>query len=85
MGRDTFKILFYLRKSKLLKDGKVLILMRITINGKRWDSSLQLGIDLNNWASNKEKAIGNDEGSDTFEGSFAMIEAANEIRKMGKK
>ena len=49
MGRDTFNILFYLRRNKLLKDGTVPIFMRITINGKRWDSSLQLGVDLNNW------------------------------------
>jgi hypothetical protein len=46
MERNTFNILFYIRRNKLLKDGKVPILMRITINGRRWDSSLQLGVVL---------------------------------------
>lgn len=73
MGRDTFNILFYLRRNKLLKDGTVPIFMRITINGKRWDSSLQLGVDLNNWDTKKERAIGNDESSDTINNKIESL------------
>jgi site-specific recombinase XerD len=73
MGRDTFNILFYLRRNKLLKDGTVPIFMRITINGKRWDSSLQLGVDLNNWAAKKERTMGNDEGSDTINNKIESL------------
>jgi site-specific recombinase XerD len=73
MGRDTFNILFYLRRNKLLKDGTVPIFMRITINGKRWDSSLQLGVDLNNWDAKKERTMGNDEGSDTINNKIESL------------
>jgi integrase len=73
MERDTFNILFYLRRNKLLKDGTVPIFMRITINGKRWDSSLQLGVDLNNWDAKKERTIGNDEGSDTINNKIESL------------
>jgi hypothetical protein len=73
MERNTFNILFYLRRSKLLKDGTVPIFMRITINGKRWDSSLQLGVDLNNWDAKKERTIGNDEGSDTINNKIESL------------
>jgi hypothetical protein len=73
MERNTFNIIFYLRRNKLLKDGKVPIIMRITIYGRRWDSSLQLGIDVNKWDSNKEKAIGNEEGSDTINNKIESL------------
>jgi hypothetical protein len=73
MERNTFNILFYLRRSKLLKDGTVPIFMRITINGKRWDSSLQLGVDLSNWDMKKERTIGNDEGSDTINNKIESL------------
>lgn len=44
MERGTFKILFYFRKNKLKKDGKAPLLMRLTVNGKRWDSALKEGV-----------------------------------------
>jgi site-specific recombinase XerD len=58
MERDTFKILFFIRKNKLLKDGTAPILLRITINGKRWDSSLKVGIYPDKWDQQRERAIG---------------------------
>jgi hypothetical protein len=73
MERNAFNILFYIRRNKLLKDGKVPILVRITINGRRWDMSLQLGVDLNNWDTKKERAIGNDVGSDTINNKIESL------------
>ena len=35
MQRNYFTVLFFLKKSKLLKNGEAPICMRITINGKR--------------------------------------------------
>jgi integrase len=60
MERNTFNILFYVRKNKLKKDGKAPLLVRFTVNGRRWDSALKVGVDLNNWDSKRERAIGND-------------------------
>jgi integrase len=61
MERDTFNILFYFRKNKLKNDGKAPLLMRITVNGKRWDSALKVGVDPKYWNQQKEKVIGGDE------------------------
>jgi hypothetical protein len=66
LERNKFNILFYVRRNKLLKDDKIPIILRITINGRPWDSSLQPGVDLNNRDTKKERDIGNDEGSDTI-------------------
>jgi hypothetical protein len=53
--------LFYLRKNKLKNDGKAPLLMRITVNGKRWDSALKVGVDPRYWSQQKEKVIGGDD------------------------
>ena len=50
----------YIRKYKLNKEGKVPLLMRVTVNGRRWDSALKVKINPNNWDPVKEKAIGDD-------------------------
>jgi Arm DNA-binding domain len=50
----------YIRKYKLNKERKVPLLMRVTVNGRRWDSALKVRINPNNWDPLKEKAIGDD-------------------------
>ena len=35
MGKSTFKILFYLRKNQVNKEGKVCIMIRLTVNGDK--------------------------------------------------
>ncbi len=35
MKRDSFKMLFFLKKAKLLKNGEASVCMRITVNGAR--------------------------------------------------
>ena len=34
--------------------------MRVTVNGRRWDSTLKVRINPNDWDPIKEKAIGDD-------------------------
>jgi len=63
MKNATFSICFFIKKSKLLKTGKAPLFMRITINGSRWETSLQVGIDPDKWDSKKEKARGGDRNS----------------------
>ena len=41
MQRNYFTVLFFLKKSKLLKNGEAPICMRITINGKRAEGTNQ--------------------------------------------
>ena len=46
MQRNYFTVLFFLKKSKLLKNGEAPICMRITINGKRAEVQIKRSIDV---------------------------------------
>ena len=45
MQRNYFTVLFFLKKSKLLKNGEAPICMRITINGKRAEVQIKRSIE----------------------------------------
>ena len=49
MQRNYFTVLFFLKKSKLLKNGEAPICMRITINGKRAEVQIKRSIDVTKW------------------------------------
>lgn len=56
MQRNYFTVLFFLKKSKLLKNGEAPICMRITLNGKRAEIQIKRGIDVAKWnASGKHR------------------------------
>jgi len=44
-------ILFYARKSKMNRDGLVPIYIRITVNGRRLEQSIQRQVDLAQWSA----------------------------------
>lgn len=58
MDRNYFSILFFIKKSKLLKTGEAPICLRITINGQRAEIQIKRSIEISQWNSNKECAIG---------------------------
>lgn len=37
MSKSTFKILFYIRKNQVNKDGTVCIMVRLTVSGEVWN------------------------------------------------
>ena len=47
--KSTFKVLFYLKKDKISKDGKVPVMGRITVNGTQAGFSCKLNIDPALW------------------------------------
>lgn len=47
--RNTFRILFYVKKNAPLRNGKVPVMGRITINGMRTQLSTQLAVDAALW------------------------------------
>ncbi len=49
MERATFKILFYIRKTKKLKDGTFPICARITVNGTRAEFRIQRSVKAKDW------------------------------------
>lgn len=59
MRRSTFKILFYIKRSNPKKNGKVAIMGRITIDGKRSQFSTKLEIYPDEWNNELGKSIGN--------------------------
>lgn len=60
MQRNYFTVLFFLKKSKLLKNGEAPICMRITVNGKRAEIQIKRSVEIEKWNSGKECAIGKD-------------------------
>ena len=58
MSMNTFKILFYLRKNYLNKEGKAGIMIRITINGEMVQFSSKLSIEPSLWDTHGGKAKG---------------------------
>jgi integrase len=57
-NRCTIRV--FIRKYRLTKDGKAPLLMRLTVNGRRWDSALKVAINPYEWDPIKEKATGDD-------------------------
>lgn len=47
--KSTFKLLFYLKKNELKKNGNAPIMARITVDGKAKTMGTKLEIDPNNW------------------------------------
>lgn len=58
MQRNYFSILFFIKKTKLLKNGEAPICLRITVNGKRAEVQVKRSIETAKWNSQKECANG---------------------------
>ena len=59
MKRATFNILFYVKRTKLLKNGDAPVYLRITCNGESAEISIKRSIKITLWHSSKNKAKGN--------------------------
>lgn len=56
--RSTFKILFYLKKNEPKKDGTVVIMIRVTVDGVRAQFSSKLFVKPELWDNKSGKVIG---------------------------
>ena len=63
MKQGTMNILFFVLKTKLLKNGEAPVLMRITINGSYDDARIQRSVPLNLWNAAKGCSKGRDRAS----------------------
>lgn len=59
MSKSTFKILFYLRKNQVNKDGTVCIMIRLSLNGEISQFSSKLSVKPDAWDTVLGKAKGN--------------------------
>ena len=60
MKRQTFNVLFFIRKTKLKKSGETPIMLRITIEGQLIELQLKRDIMPTQWNQAKERCTGKD-------------------------
>lgn len=60
MKQDSMKILFFIRKSKLLKNGEAPIFLRVTVNGQQDEIRIQRSIPVRLWNNQKGCSKGKD-------------------------
>ena len=58
MKRVTFKILFVVKKTRVAKNGEAPVMLRITINGVRAETSTNMKVNPDDWNSVAEKSFG---------------------------
>ena len=58
MKRSSFNVLFFLKKTKLLKNGEASVCMRITVDGTRVENNIRKSIAPSLWSQAKESARG---------------------------
>ena len=56
MKRNSFNVLFFIKKAKLLKNGEASVCMRITVNGARVENNIRKSIEPALWNQAKECA-----------------------------
>lgn len=60
LQRNYFSTLFYIRKTRLLKNGEAPICLRITMNGQRAEMQIKRSVPLSCWNTSKGCAVGKD-------------------------
>ena len=60
MQNNSFSVLFFIKKSKLLKNGEVPICMRIKVNNKRAEVQVKRSVEPDKWNHLKGCAVGKD-------------------------
>lgn len=57
-SKTNFRVSFFLKKTKLLKNGEASVSMRITVDGQRVENNIRKSILPNLWDQSKERAKG---------------------------
>ena len=60
MKQDSMKVLFFIRKSRLKKNGEAPVFLRITINGQQDEIRIQRSVPVNLWNNLKGCSKGKD-------------------------
>ena len=71
--RNTFKVLFYIKKNAPLRNGDTPIMGRITINGQRTQLSTQLSVDPELWNVSMGRVIGRGEAATRINERLSQI------------
>lgn len=82
---DTKNYLFYIKKTKLLRDGTAPIYLRITIDGQRAEIGIKKSVLPSNWYPLKQQAIGKDAKSINSEIETHKLSLDNYRRQLIEK
>ncbi|MDO9594764.1 MAG: Arm DNA-binding domain-containing protein, partial [Lutibacter sp.] len=80
---NSFNLLFYIKKTKADPNGKTMIYMRITVNGRRSELSIQRKIDVLKWNTQAGRAKGYSEEVQKINTYIDIIQ--NKIYKIHQK
>ena len=58
MKRVTFKILFVIKKSRVAKNGEVPVILRVTVNGQRTETTVNIKANIDYWSVISGRSIG---------------------------
>lgn len=53
MKQESMKVLFFIRKSKLLKNGEAPIFLRVTVNGQQDEIRIRCSVPIKLWNNTK--------------------------------
>ena len=70
MKQESMKVLFFIRKSRLKKNGEAPIFLRVTINGQLDEVRIQRSVPLKLWDNVKERSKGKKDRSSTELNSY---------------
>ena len=75
MVRSSFAILFFIRDSRVRKDGTTSIEVVLTVNGERCAFSTGKKVKSGNWDKNKQQVKGKDEEAQSLNNYLKAIKA----------
>ena len=55
---NSIKVLSFIKRHKLKKNGEAPVFMRITYNDQRVEFGIKEGVNPKNWSSNQERIVG---------------------------
>ena len=73
-NRSTFSILFYIKRTKLLRNGNAPIYLKLTINGVATEASLKRSIAPSQWNTSKNRARGNNGESNNLNSYLQSVQ-----------
>jgi len=71
--KQTFTVLFYLKKSKINSKDKAPIYVRVTVNGKRSEMSIKQFVELSTWNPIKQRLNGSNYHVKTINKSIELV------------
>lgn len=69
----TFKILFYIMKTRVSKNGEVPVLLRVTVNGLRASTTTSLKVNPDLWHNAAGKSLGTDRKNEELNNTLDVI------------